>query len=145
MNLLRQIKDLLGMVEFESRHVYREANMVADSLANQAVSVTHFSAKYFKGQHLLRNIGNVHPKCFRILIPWFEVVVANTKLLVGNGCTADFLLEEVQVYGISLASQNDRLIWQLNSMGKFSVRTTWELVRIKGMANLAGEINDADS
>ena len=97
MNLLRQIKELLGMVEFELRHVYREANMVADSLGNQAVhdrcSVTHFSAKYLKGQHLLRNIRNVHPKCFRILIPWFEVVVANTKLLVGNGCTADFLCD----------------------------------------------------
>ena len=43
LSLLSQIKELLRGVDFQIRHVYREANRVANGLANQAVRTRNSS------------------------------------------------------------------------------------------------------
>ena len=80
----------LGIRKFEDVQNSFRIKQVWNLLLNTSLWSNHFSTKYLKEHHLLRSTRNNHPKTLRILIPWFAIVVANTKFLIGNGNFADF-------------------------------------------------------
>ena len=49
-----------------------------------------FSVKFLKNQHMLRIGAQSKSKCFRMLQPWFNLMVVNSQSFVSNGDNVDF-------------------------------------------------------
>ena len=48
----------------------------------------------------------------------------------------DSLLQQINSYHITLSDREDRLVWKHTTLGNFSVKTAWNLIRSEGQLNV---------
>ena len=83
----------LGVRKFEELQVAFSVKQDWGLLKGTSLWSQVFSTKFLKGNHLLRSVIGGKSKCFKALVPFFEHVVMQSKMLVGRGDQADFLCD----------------------------------------------------
>ncbi|CAK9161594.1 unnamed protein product, partial [Ilex paraguariensis] len=82
--------------------------------------------KYLKGNHLLRFNNQVQPRCLNVLSPWFEVIISNSKMLVGSGSSVNFWCDN-WTSGVPLLLRNSTMPVHFPKLSELLIQGQWKL------------------
>ena len=82
----------LGLRKFEEVQSAFRMKQVWSILSGSSLWASMFKSKFLKRKSLLQCLGKSHAASFELLRPYFEKVVAFSRVLVGNGINVDFFL-----------------------------------------------------